>query len=96
MISAAPLYPTTHWNVGILSSDRVLNTVTGNLNDVTVQPIGWDVIETAYGKLRVQKYQYTGGLYVSVWYDPDGRWVKMEFAGKDGALIEYRHVNNVE
>ncbi|MGA0315851.1 MAG: DUF6134 family protein, partial [Alphaproteobacteria bacterium] len=34
--------------------------------------------------------KYTGQLETTVWYDQQGRWVKMEFSGKDGSTITYK------
>ena len=36
-----------------------------------------------------QRYRYFGDLSVDIWYDGDGRWVKMQFTAKDGSSIEY-------
>lgn len=85
----APLFPTTHWNTGILTQSRVLNTLTGNLDEVTITPSGQEMVLTNAGEVEATKFVYTGELDVTVWYDAEGRWVNMRFPGKDGTEITY-------
>lgn len=85
-----PLYPTNHWNVGVLTQDRVLNTLTGRVNEVTITPMGREAVESAQGPIMATRYAYSGELEkTDVWYDDDGRWVKMRFAARDGSMVEY-------
>ncbi len=83
------LYPTSHWNAGVLQSDRVLNTITGAIDQVNILDLGRDMVRVNDRTAPAQRYRYTGDLNVDVWYDDDGRWVKMRFAAKDGSIIEY-------
>jgi hypothetical protein len=85
----APLYPTNHWNVGVLMQDRVLNTLTGHLNAVRIRPMARETVTTERGHTQATRYAYSGDLETEVWYDDAGRWVKMRFAGRDGSMIEY-------
>ena len=83
------LFPTNHWNVGVLGSDQVLNTITGRVDDVRNIDRG-EVAVTVNGQSRpARRYSYTGDLEVDVWYDSRGRWVKMRFRNDDGSVIEY-------
>jgi len=44
----------------------------------------------AEGKdIAAKKYAYSGDFVTQVWYDSHGRWVKMQFLGRDGSKIEY-------
>ena len=83
------LLPTNHWNPGVVTRDRVLNTITGALNVVTIRDLGEEAVETSDGSLRARHYLYTGELQNEVWYDDSGRWVKMRFPARDGSVIEY-------
>jgi Domain of unknown function (DUF6134) len=85
----APLYPTNHWNAGVLVQDRVLNTLTGRLNAVRIEPVARETVTTERGTNPATRYAYSGDLETEVWYDDAGRWVKMRFAGRDGSTIEY-------
>lgn len=84
------VYPTNHWNAGVIGSTQVLNTITGRVTDVRLVPKGTEAVETAHGVVEATRYQYEGGLDNQVWYDARGRWVKMRFPGPDGSSIELR------
>lgn len=85
----APLYPTEHWNAGVLPQRRVLNTLTGKVNNVVIEPGAREYIATERGQVPATYYRYTGDLLAELWYDDQGRWVKMRFKGRDGSMIEY-------
>lgn len=87
--AAAPLYPTEHWNPGVLPQRRVLNTLTGKVNNVIIEPGAREYVATERGQVPATYYRYTGDLLAELWYDDDGRWVKMRFKGRDGSMIEY-------
>lgn len=87
--TSAPLFPTNHWNAGVLGQNRVLNTLTGQVNNVHIAASGPDRVETERGPVAATHYAYTGDLQTDVWYDAAGRWVKMRFRGRDGSLIDY-------
>jgi len=87
--SARPLYPTTHWNAAVINEHSVLNTLTGQINKVRIRPTSQEEIETEQGPVWATRYAYSGDLDTEVWYDADGRWVKMKFKGRDGSDIEY-------
>ncbi len=88
--AAAPLYPTNHWNAGVLPQTQVLNTITGRINNVAIAPKERERINTETGEIWATRYAYSGELENEVWYDDAGRWVKMRFLGKDGSTIEYQ------
>ncbi|TVR80131.1 MAG: hypothetical protein EA405_11075 [Rhodospirillales bacterium] len=83
------IFPTTHWNASVVDSDRVLNTINGRVARVTVEPLGPSTVMVAGQPVTARHYRYSGDLHTEVWYDPDGRWVKMRFEAKDGSTIEY-------
>jgi len=85
----APIYPTNHWNVSVLPETRVLNTLTGEINDVRIERQGSEKVTTEAGEVSATRYAYTGDLEADVWYDDAGRWVKLRFAARDGSVIEY-------
>lgn len=84
-----PLFPTNHWNAAVLGENRVLNTLTGRINNVQIVPTGREAVVTERGRVSATRYTYTGDLDTEVWYDDAGRWVKMRFKGRDGSNIEY-------
>ena len=88
--SDVPLFPTNHWNVSVLNQTVVLNTLTGDLNRVTIRDKGEETIPSENGPIIARHYAYTGDLETQIWYDDSGRWVGMEFLGSDGSRIQYR------
>jgi len=84
-----PLFPTNHWNAAVLGQERVLNTLTGQVNNVAITPVDRVRVETERGDISATHFLYSGDLDTEVWYDDDGRWVKMRFKARDGSTIDY-------
>lgn len=86
----APLgiYPTNHWNAGVKASTQLINTITGKVSDVRLVPLGTEKVKTERGLIEATKYKYDGAIENEIWYDSKGRWVRMQFPGGDGSLIE--------
>jgi len=86
----APMVPpTSHWNAALLKSGVLLNTMTGELSKVRVFDQGMAIVATRNGSLRAHHYLYSGDLNGEIWYDSDGRWVKLRFRANDGSIIDY-------
>lgn len=85
----ASILPTNHWNSRQVEQRRLLNTLTGTVDAVTVTHLGTATVETGGGPRRAEHYRYAGGFQAESWYDAAGRWVKLRFAGTDGSTIEY-------
>ena len=83
-------FPTNHWFVSVLDETQLLNTLTGKLINVGITSEGYEEIETEDGPLLAERFRYSGDLNTLVWYDEKGRWVGLEFYGKDGSAIQYR------
>lgn len=84
------IFPTEHWHPDVLMDDRVINTITGGINQVAIKDEGPVQVAVADGSLLpARHYRYTGQLETEVWYDAQGRWVKLRFAADDGSTIEY-------
>ena len=83
------VYPTNHWNARVLGETRVLNTLTGLVNNVSIAARDREVVQTERGKIEATRFSYSGDLETEVWYDDWGRWVKMQFSSRDGTKIKY-------
>ncbi len=84
------IYPTNHWNAGVIGSTQLMNTITGKVNEVRLVPLRTERVTTNAGMVEATRYKYEGAIQNEVWYDADGRWVAMQFPGDDGSLIELR------
>jgi len=90
VVGDGSLYPTNHWNTAVLGSNRVLNTITGEIDDVVISEIDRETVQTEQGAITATRYAYSGDLRTEVLYDADGRWVGMTFEAEDGSTIDYR------
>ena len=81
--------PTSHWNAALLKGGVLLNTMTGKLSQIQVFDQGLDTVATRNGSLHAHHYLYSGDLNGEIWYDGDGRWVKLRFRAHDGSIIDY-------
>ncbi len=90
--ASAPLgiYPTNHWNAGVIASKQIVNTINGHINDVQLVSKGVEQVQTERGSVAATHYKYEGEIKNDVWYDAQGRWLHMQFLGDDGSLIEFR------
>lgn len=82
------IYPTDHWHPGVLGAEAVLNTLTGRINAVRLVDRGAATVAVNGGERPARHFAYTGDLDTEVWYDGDGRWVRLRFQAKDGSAIE--------
>jgi hypothetical protein len=81
--------PISHWNAALLEGGPLLNGMTGEVAEVEVFDQGLDTVSTRKGSLRARHYLYSGDLNGEIWYDEDGRWVKLRFRANDGSMIDY-------
>ncbi len=83
------IYPTNHWNNGVLKQSEVFNTLTGKINQVSIKNAGPEEISVKDGTVTADRYVYSGDLVVESWYDKKGRWVKLRFKAEDDSQIDY-------
>jgi hypothetical protein len=86
---APDIVPTSHWNAALLQGRPLLNTLTGELSAVQFFDQGLDTVATRKGVVRARHYLYSGDLNGEIWFDEDGRWVKLRFRANDGSIIDY-------
>jgi hypothetical protein len=79
-----------HWNADVLRQTELINTITGKVDQVSIQSDGSDPIAVPGGQVAAKRFVYKGDLDFTAWYDDAGRWVALRFAGKDGSVIDYK------
>lgn len=89
VVGDAGLIPTDHWHPAVVNAEQVLNTISGKVSNVRILAGERETITVAGEARAARRYVYTGDLRNEVWYDDDGRWVKMRFTTGDGSTIEY-------
>lgn len=73
------MMPLTYWNKAMLEA-MILNVETGRHYPAIVHSPGWNDLPTAEGGvLLAQRFDVTGKLHLSVWYDQYGQWAGLQF-----------------
>ncbi|MBU6418711.1 MAG: hypothetical protein KGQ79_03175 [Proteobacteria bacterium] len=73
------MLPMTYWNRSLLRA-MVLNVETGRHYPAIVSSPGWDKLPTAEGgNILAQRFDFTGKLHMSLWYDQNNQWSGFEF-----------------
>jgi hypothetical protein len=71
--------PLTYWNKAMLNG-TILNIQTAHSYPAIVSSPGWNKLPTANGGTIVaQRFDVTGKLHLSVWYDQNNAWSGLEF-----------------
>jgi len=71
--------PLTYWNKAFLHAN-ILNIETAHSYRCDVASPGWNALPTANdGPITAQRFDVTGKLHLSVWYDQNDAWSGLEF-----------------
>ncbi len=80
------LFSSNHWNPDVVNTGTVFNTLTGKASKVNIELIKQ---QAQVNGLTANRYRYTGDIQADTWYDANGRWIQLQFKGKDGSIIQY-------
>jgi hypothetical protein len=83
-----PIAPTSYWAYTSLKKPNWLNTQSGALLKAKITPKGVETVKTRAGQVKARRYDVTGGLDITLWYDDKNRWVKSRFVAS-GNTITY-------
>ena len=85
------IIPTSYWHPATTDQSRLLNTQTGRIAELTIEPTGADTVAFPNVDVPATGYATTGDIRLSLWYDAERCFLKLAFtAPGDGALIDYR------
>lgn len=85
------LLPLTYWNK-MMMEGTILNIQTAHCYPVTVHSPGWNALPTANnGTITAQRFNLTGKLHMSIWYDEDNNWSGLAFK-KSGNISYEKYV----
>ena len=84
-----------YWNPSLLQANALLNTQTGELQQLEVTPMGEEMVRYGDAELRANRYDLSvEGQAISLWYGVDDqRWLALEAPAKGGRTIRYRPVS---
>lgn len=73
------MMPMTYWNKAMLES-MILNVETGHHYPAIVHSPGWNWLPmVGGGKILAQRFDITGHLHFTVWYDQNDQWAGLTF-----------------
>jgi hypothetical protein len=81
--------PSSWWRLDLMQKSQMIDSRTGAVSTITVQRIGTETVETASGPVQANHYRLRGTSVADIWYDSEGRWVKMLFKIR-GQTFVYR------
>lgn len=82
------ILPSSHWNILQTQAEKLVSTEDGEIIDVTVTEQGVETIEAGGEMIDATRYLMDSDIDVDLWYDVEGRWVKLAFEAR-GQSIEY-------
>jgi hypothetical protein len=89
----ADIIPTSYWHPHTVTQSRLLNTQTGRIVQIMVQPQGEDRILVGGEQHQATKFRVSGDLEMQLWYDPSGdptgQLLKLAFSAR-GSKIDLR------
>ncbi len=85
------ILPTTYWTRATVAQDRLLNTQTGEIAEVEVQPLTDGEARKVDVAAGAEGYAMTGDVRAHIWYGPDGRWTALAFDGR-GKRVTYHPI----
>lgn len=75
----AALLPTNHWNSEVLQRRTLYNTLNGNIIQVDIERRGADTLLIGGRQTAATRYDMSGDLDISLWYDDSGKWLRLQF-----------------
>ena len=87
-LAPAETLPTSYWNKAMIGQTRLLDTQSGRLIEVEVKPAGRERIDVGGRPVDAQRYEISGDLQASLWYDSADTWAKLAFMAR-GSGIDY-------
>lgn len=79
---------TTYWNIETVRQGMLVGTQEGKVLPIEVTEIGTERIIAEGKEIDATLYQMRGELELDLWYDQNGRWVKLAFELK-GSEFDY-------
>jgi hypothetical protein len=83
--------PESFWNVAAVKANRIIDNKTGRTIPVTVTVGSVETIEACGGEMKATRYRVDKVPKDphDLWYDENGRWVRMETTARDMSKVEF-------
>jgi hypothetical protein len=69
----------SYWRSDFIHQTRLIDTRNGQIFKINVRPAGQFDVPVPDRVVKATRYDVTGDLELSVWYDESGEWVKLTF-----------------
>jgi len=90
---AGDAIPDNFWPLATISTSRLIDNTTGEAYPISVTGGAIEQIQTGEGPIEARRYHVEGGrgheIARDLWYDDQGRWVRMELTARDGSTIQF-------
>ncbi len=87
-IAPAEIMTTSYWRQDAMRHTQLLDTQKGILVNVASTFTGKELVRVDKAELLASRYESKGDLNLTLWYDGEGRWVKLRFVAR-GSEITY-------
>lgn len=79
-----------YWDVDLLKSDRLLNTQTGEYENVDITDMGTAVLSFDEQNIEARKFRLVAkDMTIDLWYTQDMYWLALESVTESGAVLRY-------
>lgn len=80
-----------YWSPDLLNTQSLLNTQTGEYQDVDVEYVGQDRVMVRNRLQEAKHYQIRNAEFViDLWYSDDNQWLALQSSTENGATLRYR------
>lgn len=93
-LAPASVVPTSWWNAAILRQSQVLDTRNGRVIPLRVERIGAETLTADGRQVAATRYRVRGSATADLWYDGEGRWLKMQFRLRGQSFV-YRKLTPI-
>jgi len=79
-----------YWNPDILDEPALMNSQTGEILPVTIEPVAEEVLNVRGVDTSATRYQLRAkGMALDIWYSSDRRWLALESTVRGGRKLRY-------
>lgn len=79
-----------YWDVELLNSDRLLNTQTGEYEDVEITDMGTGVLSFDGKEVEARQFRLVAkNMAIDLWYTKNMHWLALESVTESGAVLRY-------
>lgn len=86
----ADAMPTSYWHPDFVRRSHYIDSQNGRQLDLKIERRMVELASLDRAAVPAQRFQFSGDVNLSLWYDESGNWVKTAFVASDGSAVDYR------